>query len=146
MKILLPVIAWLVLATSVGISQDRLVKEGTYFGGGAGGDVAVDLLHLDDEIYEISIFTTVNDGQFSGCAGGIDGEMSMSGNIGTLLVENLDYDPDVGGPMFGHQFCEIGLTFTKDGFLVVEEKEGCLAFHGAACTFSGKLVHEEAAG
>jgi hypothetical protein len=131
-----------VLLMSVPATAQEL--QGLYSGEGE-GQLEVDLTHIEDDRYAISISTVVPiSDQGGGCAGAIDGEVLLSKKGGNLFVENEDFDPDqpVGG--YNVRMCEIGLKFSKDGTLELEEREGCIYYHGAACGFTGTLVHDAA--
>ena len=134
------------LCTSTTLAQEPLIREGAYYGSGE-GELTVNLTHIENDIYAISIETGVPmENDIPGCGGGIEGEMLLSAEGGNFFVENEDYDPQSTSPMFSERVCEIGLTFDEDGFLQIEERAGCIAYHGAACGFTGTLVHESAAG
>lgn len=134
--------ATLVLSVPVS-AQEVNLTEGLYSGSGE-GDLTVDLEHIEDDRYAISINTVVPiSDQFMGCAGGIEGEVLLSKRGGNFFVENEDYDPE-GGPGLNERYCEIGVTFDGDGNLSLEERSGCLAYHGASCGFSGTLTHDAA--
>ncbi|UPA27882.1 hypothetical protein [Shinella oryzae] len=125
-------------------AQDPAGVEGLWSGQGE-GDLTVDLTHVQDDIYKISIGTTVPmDGDVPGCGGGIAGEVKLDKTGGNFFVENESYDPDSTSPGLSERYCEIGLTFTEGRKLVLEERNGCIGYHGAACGFSGELVHDDA--
>lgn len=105
----------------------------------------MDITHLQDDIYKISIGTTVAmEGDLPGCGGGIDGEVKLSKEGGNFFVENESYDPNSTHPGLKERYCEIGLTFFEGRKLRLEERSGCIGYHGAACGFSGELVHDDA--
>lgn len=108
------------------------------------GILTLDLTHLQDDVYGISINTIVpiQDGGFGGCAGGIDGEVALDSTGGNFFVENEGYISGEPESPLNQRYCEIGLTFNEDGTLNTEERGGCLYYHGAACGFSGTLDHE----
>lgn len=116
---------------------------GQYYGSGE-GELSAKLTHVDGDIYRVGLqtVTPISD-QGGGCAGGIDGEMIMTKKGGNLFVENEDYDPELGDNPVNARVCEIGLHFV-DGFLMLEERGGCMSYHGAACSFTGELIHENA--
>jgi hypothetical protein len=80
-----------------------------------------------------------------GCAGGIDGEVLLSKKGGNFFVENESYDPKDESPL-NQRYCEIGIIFDGQGGVTLEERDGCLEYHGASCGFSGNLIHDGAAG
>ncbi len=122
------------------------VREGKYYGSGE-GELTVDLRHIESDIYAISIETVVPiENEMTGCGGGIEGEVILSSTGGNFFVENEDYVPGSDNPMLAEQYCKVELRFDDEGFLILTEEEGCLAYHGASCGFSGTLVHEGAAG
>ncbi|MDV3250743.1 hypothetical protein DevBK_05285 [Devosia sp. BK] len=135
------------LGTSMPVfAQDATDYSGTYLGSGE-GDLTLELNHIEDDAYGISIETVVPmENDMPGCAGGIEGEVLLSEGGGNFFVENEMYDPESDSPMFSERYCEVGLTFNEDGTVVMEERDGCLEYHGASCGFSGNLVHENAAG
>lgn len=117
--------------------------EGLYTGSGE-GDLTLDLTHIEDDRYSISINTVVPiQDEFMGCAGGIEGEVLLSKKGGNFFVENEMYDPKDESPL-NQRYCEIGLIFDGQGGVTLEERDGCLAYHGASCGFSGTLVHDAA--
>lgn len=141
--------AALFASTAMVIAKDKTgtpVREGTYFGSGE-GDLTVNLRHIENDVYAIGIETIVPiENDMPGCAGGIEGEMILSATGGNFFVENEDYVSGSDNRLMNERYCEVELVFDADGFLVINEKDGCLAYHGAACGFSGTLVHESAAG
>ena len=140
------IIATLVaLAALPAFAQDVNPLEGLWSGKGE-GDLTVDLKHVQDDIYKISIETVVpmqEDG-LPGCGGGIEGEVKLDSAGGNFFVENEAYDPNAEQSGVNARYCEIGLVFSRDGKLLIEERSGCLSYHGAACGFTGELVHDAA--
>lgn len=127
-------------------AQDPLGLEGTYLGSGE-GDLTVELKYLEDDAYAISVETQVPmENDIPGCGGGISGEVLLTAEGGNFFVENEDYDGKAESTPMNQRYCEIGLKFNKDGTLNMEERDGCLYYHGASCGFSGTLIHEGAAG
>lgn len=118
--------------------------EGLWSGSGE-GDLTIDLTHIQADQYGISISTLVPiSDEFMGCAGGIDGEVLLDSSGGNFFVENEDYDVAAGENPMNMRVCEIGLTFDDNGKLILEERDGCLAYHGASCSFTGTLEHDAA--
>lgn len=117
--------------------------QGHWFGDGE-GQITLDLTHIENDVYGISINTIVPMSDMGGCAGGVDGEVILSSEGGNFFVENELYDAAVGETPMNRRYCEIALTFNEDGTLTTEEQGGCLYYHGAACGFSGTLQHEAA--
>ncbi|KKB09703.1 hypothetical protein [Devosia chinhatensis] len=117
--------------------------QGHWFGDGE-GQITLDLDHLQNDIYAISINTIVPITDMGGCAGGVDGEVSLTSEGGNFFVENEGYDALLGESPMNQRYCEIALTFNEDGTLTTEEQGGCLYYHGAACGFSGTLEHDAA--
>lgn len=125
-------------------AQDPAGVEGFWTGRGE-GDLTVDLKHLQDDIYKISVGTTVAmEGDAPGCGGGVDGEVKLDKTGGNFFVENESYDPNSTAPGLRERYCEIGLTFAEGRKLLLEERSGCIRYHGAACGFSGELIHDDA--
>lgn len=125
------------------LAQDAAIREGEYVGSGE-GDLSATITHIQDDIYAVSLETVVPISDAgAGCAGGIDGEMILSKKGGNFFVENADYDADLGPSPVNARMCEIGMSFV-DGILVIEERDGCMPYHGAACSFTGELLHETA--
>jgi hypothetical protein len=125
-------------------AEDPNQVEGHWSGQGE-GDMTVDLTHVQDDIYKISIGTTVAmEGDIPGCGGGIDGEVKLDRKGGNFFVENESYDPESTSPGLKERYCEIGLTFAEGRKLLLEERSGCIGYHGAACGFTGELVHDDA--
>jgi len=116
-----------------------------YWMGSGEGDLTVDLTHIQADQYKIAITTVVPiTEEFTGCGGGIDGEVLLDSNGGNFFVENEGYigtDPE--SPM-NQRYCEISLKFDKNGMLVIEEQSGCMYYHGASCSFTGTLEHDAA--
>ena len=140
--------AFLVAAISLmslpAFAQEVNEIEGHYSGSGE-GDLTLDLTHIEDDRYSISINTVVPiQEEFMGCAGGIDGEVLLDKKGGNFFVENESYDPESDSPMFSEQYCEIGIVFDGQGGATLEERNGCLEYHGASCGFSGTLTHDAA--
>lgn len=126
-------------------AEDPLGREGTYIGSGE-GELTVKLKHLENDIYGVSISTLVPmEGDIPGCGGGIDGQMLLTADGGNFFVENADYDPNSASPV-NAPVCEIQLRWDEDGVLNLDEREGCMYYHGAACGFSGQLINRDAAG
>jgi hypothetical protein len=125
-------------------AQDPAGVQGIWSGQGE-GDLTVDLKHLQGDIYKISIETTVAmEGELPGCGGGVGGEVKLDKTGGNFFVENESYDPDSSIPGLKERYCEIGLTFTEGRKLLLEERSGCIGYHGASCGFSGELLHDDA--
>jgi hypothetical protein len=140
-------IAFLVAAASFitlpAFAQDVNEIQGHYSGSGE-GDLTLDLTHIEDDRYSISINTVVPiEEEFMGCAGGIDGEVLLSKKGGNFFVENEMYEPGNDSPL-NQRYCEIGLIFDGEGGVTLEERSGCLEYHGASCGFSGTLLHDAA--
>ncbi|NMA96523.1 MAG: hypothetical protein GX970_00175 [Phyllobacteriaceae bacterium] len=139
-RILLPASVLLFAALPIAAQE----HQGRYSGEGE-GQLEVDLTHIEDDRYAISISTVMPiSEQGGGCAGGIDGEVLLSKKGGNFFVENEDFDPALPASGYNQRMCEISLKFSKDGTLEIEEREGCLYYHGAACGFTGTLVHDAA--
>lgn len=131
------------LALPAAAQDDVSMIEGLWTGSGE-GELTVDLSHIDGEIYGISIETVVPiENDMPGCAGGIDGEVILTKKGGNFFVENADYDPDSPSPV-NAPICEIGMAFDGQGGLTIEERDGCLSYHGASCGFTGELMHDAA--
>lgn len=127
-------------------AEDATTFGGVYYGSGE-GDLTLDLTHIEDDRYGISIDTVVPmENDMPGCAGGIEGEVLLSKKGGNFFVENEMFDPESDSPMFSQQYCEIGISFDGEGGVVLEERDGCIEYHGASCGFSGNLVLDGAAG
>ncbi|SMQ65347.1 hypothetical protein SAMN06295905_1203 [Devosia lucknowensis] len=127
------------------LAVPTLAQEHEGFWSGQGeGDITLDLTHVENDVYKISINTVVPISDVGGCAGGIDGEVILTSEGGNFFVENEDYDPQQEEAGLNRRYCEIALTFNEDGTLTTEEKTGCLYYHGAACGFSGTLEHDAA--
>lgn len=131
------------LAVLPALAQDYDPLEGLYSGYGE-GELTVELTHIEDDRYAISIGTLVPmENDRPGCAGGVDGEVLLTKKGGNFFVENEFYDPNSSLPA-NQRHCEISLRFDGEGNLVLDEVGGCISFHGAACGFSGTLTHDAA--
>ena len=127
-------------------AQDAENYQGVYYGSGE-GDLTLELNHIEADRYGIAIDTVVPmEDDMPGCAGGIEGEVLLSEGGGNFFVENEMYDPESDSPMFSERYCEIGISFDGEGNVVLEERNGCLEYHGASCGFSGNLTLESPAG
>jgi len=139
-----PVLAALLVSTLGAAPALAQEHQGHWFGDGE-GEITLDLTHIQNDIYAISINTIVPISDMGGgCAGGVDGEVILSSEGGNFFVENEDFDPEAEAKGLNQRYCEIALTFNEDGTLTTEEKSGCLYYHGAACGFSGTLQHDAA--
>lgn len=126
------------------LAEDYNEVEGRYIGSGE-GDLTLDLTHIEDDRYSISINTIVPiQEEFMGCAGGVEGEVLLSKKGGNFFVENEMYVAGDDSPL-NKRYCEIGIVFDGTGGVTLEERGGCLYYHGASCGFSGNLIHEGAA-
>jgi hypothetical protein len=128
------------LGVTPALSQEH---EGLWSGSGE-GDITLDLTHIENDVYGISINTVVPISDVGGCAGGVDGEVILDSTGGNFFVENEGYDPQEEESGLNRRYCEISLKFNEDGTLTTEEQSGCLYYHGAACGFSGTLTHDAA--
>lgn len=138
--------ATIVCTTLPAFAQDADNLSGYYTGSGE-GDLTLELNHIQADQYGISISTTVPmENDIPGCGGGVDGEVLLSETGGNFFVENEMYDPKSTSPLDSHRYCEIGITFDGQGGVTLEERDGCLEYHGASCGFSGNLIHANAAG
>ena len=127
-----------------GAAQDFNAVEGFYSGQGE-GELTVDIAHIENDRYAISINTVVPmENDMPGCGGSIDGEVLLGKKGGNFFVENEFYDPDGDTPSSQARYCEIGLAFDGSGGLVIDERDGCISYHGAACGFTGELSHDAA--
>lgn len=139
-RVLFSAVAFAILAAPAGAQEHA----GLWSGQGE-GDITLDLTHIDGNTYGAALETVVPISDHGGgCAGGVEGELALTSEGGILTVENEDYDSAAEPSPVNAKVCEIGLTFNADGTLTVEEKEGCMPYHGAACGFSGTLVHDAA--
>lgn len=130
-------------ATVSALAQEVNLIEGHYSGQGE-GELTVDLSHIENDRYAISINTvTPMENDIPGCGGGVEGEVLLSEQGGNFFVENQYYDPD-GGPLAAERYCEVGLKLDGQGGLEIEEQSGCIGYHGAACGFTGTLLHDAA--
>jgi hypothetical protein len=114
-------------------------KVGQFVGSGE-GELSAEITHLQNDVYAISITTTVPmENDIPGCGGGINGEMIVDETGGNFFVENEDYEANSTSPLTNERYCEIGVNFDDDGFLNLEERSGCISYHGASCGISGPL-------
>ncbi|UYO00108.1 MAG: hypothetical protein KIT02_02420 [Devosia sp.] len=127
--------------SSPALAQDY---EGLWTGQGE-GELELHLSHLDGDVYKLSLSTVVPISDLGGgCAGGVSGEVALTAEGGTFSTENEGYDPEEETSGFNQRYCEVTLRFNDDGSLVLEEQQGCLYYHGAACGFSGTVAHDAA--
>ena len=131
--------------TAALLTASAQAQEGHYFGKGSGGDITADLTQLDDGNYAIALTTVVPmENDLPGCAGSIEGEMTMTETGGKFFVENEDYQAGASSPLNSERFCEIKFSIDDEGFLSIEEQSGCLTYHGASCEFTGPLINSNA--
>ena len=129
-----------VAASAQGVNE----IEGLYSGQGE-GELTVDITHVEGDRYGVAINTLVPMvDDMPGCAGDVSGEATLTDQGGTLQAENEFYDPHGDTPSAKAEFCEVALSFDGEGKLVIEEQDGCLSYHGAACGFTGELSHDAA--
>ena len=126
------------------LAQGVIDIEGLYSGQGE-GDLTVDITHIEGDRYGVAINTLVPMvDDMPGCAGDVSGEAKLTEAGGMLQAANEFYDPNGETPSAKAQFCEVALTFDGQGKLMTEERDGCLSYHGAACGFTGELLHDAA--
>jgi len=126
------------------LAQDFVEIEGHYSGSGE-GDLTLDLTHIENDRFSVSINTVVPiTEEFTGCAGGVEGEALLSKKGGNFFIENEMYDSESTSPMFSERYCEIRISFDGKGGVELEEVGGCLEYHGASCGFTGTLLHDAA--
>jgi hypothetical protein len=118
------------------VATAAYAQEGSYSGSGEGDLTAVIQAPDYDGIstIDLSTSTPIEDG-IGGCSGEVSGSAILSETGGTFYASNDDYDP---ADATTDEYCEVTMTFKK-GKLVIEEASGCLAYHGAACSFTGEL-------
>jgi hypothetical protein len=134
----------LCLPALTALAQDVNEIEGLYSGQGE-GELTVDITHIEGDRYGVAINTLVPMvDDMPGCAGDVSGEAVLTGEGGTLQAANEFYDPNGDTPSAKAKFCEVDLTFDGAGKLVIDERDGCISYHGAACGFSGELMHDAA--
>lgn len=136
--------ATLALVSGPVLAQDLIGVEGYYMGHGE-GELTAEITHIENDRYAISINTLVPmENDIPGCGGGIDGEVLLESSGGNFFAENEFYDPEGDTPSSQARYCEIGLSFDGQGELKIEERDGCISYHGAACGFTGTLFHDAA--
>ena len=113
---------------------------GEYLGSGE-GEISGSFERIDGDRFDVEL-TTIS----GTCSGTLAGEMDFTLEGGTLKVANPNYEAGSTTYYGSEEFCEVTMTFDEDGFLNLEESSGCLAFHGAACSFDGQIVSMAAAG
>lgn len=110
--------------------------------------IAASISPIRNDLYAVKIETSAPGLKGSGgCGGTISGEARLTATGGILQVANPLFDPSVANP-WGFSIpddaagavpnCTVTLKITG-GKLAVEEENGCLAFHGASCDFTGEL-------
>ena len=136
--------AILSLSTSLAMAQDFDPVEGLYTGNGE-GELSAEFSHIESDVYAFSISTSVPmENDIPGCGGGIEGEVVIRDNVGLFSAPNELYDATSDLTAFNTPQCQIRLEFDDNYGLVVTEEAGCTYYHGAACGFSGQLLHEAA--
>jgi hypothetical protein len=108
-----------------------------------GYPLTANLKHLSGNRYSIALSTVVpmtNDR--GGCAGSLEGEIDIDGNSATLAVPNEGFIAQEQESAMNKRFCEVNLHFYDQYKLELKEVSGCTYYHGAACEFSGVVLHE----
>ena len=132
----------LALLSSPVLAQDPIGVEGLYMGHGE-GELTTEITHIENDRYAISINTVVPmENDIPGCGVGLEVDVLLDKKGGNFFVENEFYDPEGDTPSSQARYCEIGLSFDGKGELAIEERDGCISYHGAACGFTGTLSHE----
>ena len=111
----------------------------------SGQNLSVLLTPLSEARYAIDITTTVPmTGDLPGCGGGISGELVIEAEAetATLEVPNEGFVASEPVSQTNQEFCRINLQFLDAYTLRMEEVSGCTYYHGAACSFSGDVVHD----
>lgn len=108
-----------------------------------GMEVSADVTRVQPNVYTVSLSTTVAmQGGQPGCGGGVDGRVTLRNGRGILRAPNEQYTPGRPGGS-PHRYCEISVTFGRNS-LQTQELRGCTGYHGAACSFTGRLEHDAA--
>lgn len=138
-------------ATLVGLSALPALAEGDFnpleglYQGAGEGELEVEITHIEADRYGIEFTTTVPmENDIPGCGGGVGGEVLLSEGGGNFFVENEGYIGTEPESPLNMRYCEIRLKFDGNGKLEIEEQDGCMYYHGAACGFTGTLEHEAA--
>lgn len=108
-----------------------------------GYPLTANLTHLSGNRYSIALSTVVpmtNDR--GGCAGSLEGEVAIDGNSAALAVPNEGFLAQEQESAINRRFCEVNLHFHDEYTLELKEVSGCSYYHGAACEFSGTVLHE----
>lgn len=136
--------AILCLSSSLAVAEDVDFREGLYTGSGE-GELTAELSHIENDVYAMSLSTVVAmEDNIPGCGGGISGEVVVRDNVGIFTAPNELYDATSDLSAFNTPQCQIRLEFDDNYGLVITEEDGCTYYHGAACGFSGELLHEAA--
>jgi hypothetical protein len=108
-----------------------------------GNPLTADLTHLSGNRYSITLSTVVpRKHDRGGCAGSLEGELTIDGNRATLAVPNEGFIAQEKDSTMNKQFCKVNLHFHDKYKLELKELSGCSYYHGAACEFSGVVLHE----
>ncbi|MDO5604441.1 MAG: hypothetical protein Q4G25_04680 [Paracoccus sp. (in: a-proteobacteria)] len=113
--------------------------------------VSAEITPIEGDRYAVSLMTTLPATDTSGgCGGGIEGEITLSGRMATLIVVNEDFDASIPENPVNARQCQVDMEWTgstsDDAFtLELTEQGGCMYHHGASCGFSG-VLHYTAAG
>jgi hypothetical protein len=115
-----------------------LAQQDGYAGGYVGqgeGELTARVRRLAGDRHQVDL-TTTDAGR---CAGGVGGEAMLPSNgRGVLRTENQAYDPNASTPWLRERYCTVAIGISGRR-MRIEEGDGCLGFHGAACGFTGEL-------
>lgn len=108
-----------------------------------GNDLTADVTRVSAGNYNVSLSTTVAMvGDRPGCGGSVEGQVRLNNGRGVLRTANPQYTPGTPGGSTD-RYCEISVAFSRNQ-LQIQELRGCTGYHGAACEFTGRLMHDAA--
>ncbi|WP_273688357.1 hypothetical protein [Ketogulonicigenium vulgare] len=110
-----------------------------------GQSLQLSLSSTGPDSYDLDLSTTVAMvGNQPGCGGSISGPITITDNQALLQVANEGYDPASPISLSNAKLCEISLSFDGEYTVQLEELGGCGYYHGAACSFTGAVIHDAA--
>lgn len=136
------------------LAQDATGAEGYYSSDGK-DDGQIHSARLtpvegDDYAIEIGVVVPLEDQPdgtiLPGCGGGIDGRVTIKDGAGTLAAPNEFFDATLPEDGRNRRECKVSMRFSDPDTLEMQELEGCLNFHGAACGFTGILKRDPTGG
>jgi len=124
-------------------AENQTSYEGNYSNNNTAATLDAHLVRKAKDRYSISLSTNVpmKEGQ-PGCAGGIEGEITIKGKVTTLAIANEGFNAKAKESVQNKRYCEINIKFLDEYTMELQEVGGCLHYHGASCDFNGVVEHD----